>query len=200
MAHRHIFGISIALLVGLLPALLVGRYLFTREGQHAQVAPSPSPQVVAAAPVATSIPTAMATIGPTAIPVPTATPTLMAVIAPDQRSPTAVPTPTSVPATATPAGPTWVDVGHWRDSQLIVTETFTVYGPWRIRWHLASSAEPFTVMVEEGTATPILLFGPTGATDGVIDEPQGGTFNLMLHNTIAYDVIVEDLRPPASTP
>ena len=41
-----------------------------------------------------------------------------------------------------------------------------------------------------------LISGAAGATAGVIDNPRGGTYSLMLHNTIPYDVIVEEWRIP----
>ncbi|HEX5506008.1 MAG TPA: c-type cytochrome, partial [Thermomicrobiales bacterium] len=109
------------------------------------------------------------------------------------------PPPTAPPAPPTPtAGPTWVEVGHWSDSKLFVTPDFTVTGPWRIRWTLADASQPFLVMIEQDNVTPVLLTGPDGATSGVIERQQGGTYNLMIHNTTPYDVVVEDYRAPAT--
>jgi hypothetical protein len=71
--------------------------------------------------------------------------------------------------------------------------SFTVRGPWRIRWQLASPTESCQVMIVDGGASP-LLTGPAGATSGVFNLPDGGTYSLMLHNTIPYEIVVEDFR------
>ena len=92
----------------------------------------------------------------------------------------------------TPRQP-WSRVGSWNDSRLMSSEPFTVQGPWRIRWRLASVDEPLYLMIEEGDyVVPVLIVGQIGATDGVIYRERGGTFRLMFHNTVPYDVIVED--------
>jgi hypothetical protein len=49
-------------------------------------------------------------------------------------------------------------------------------------------------MIIDGSANPPLLTDPSGATNGIFG-PQGvGTFSLMLHNTIPYEIVVEDFR------
>lgn len=87
----------------------------------------------------------------------------------------------------------WREVGHWRDSRLRVTETFTVQGPWRIRWHLDDAQDPMYLMIEQGDdVVPELITADPGATDGVINRDTGGTYSLMFHNTTPYEVVVED--------
>lgn len=85
-------------------------------------------------------------------------------------------------------------MGHWRGDEVTYTASFTVKGPWRIRWQLSSAAELCQVMVEDGSPDPPLFTGPKGATSGVFNVPNGGTYSLMLHNTIPYEIIVEDFR------
>jgi hypothetical protein len=77
---------------------------------------------------------------------------------------------------------------------VLYTASFTVRGPWRIRWQLSSSAETCQVMILDGSANPPLLTGPSGATSGVFSQQSGGTYSLMLHNTIPYEIVVEDFR------
>ncbi len=97
---------------------------------------------------------------------------------------------------ATPVAKRWIEVGRWRDRQIIVTDAFTVQGPWRIRWQLDTATEPFTLMIEEGVTTPRLFTSPVGLTSGAINEARGGTYYLMLHNTVPYEVIVEEFGFP----
>ncbi len=126
--------------------------------------------------------------------IPTATTAALPIATPaTPPPPTATPTATTTP---TPAIPVWVVIGQWHDQDVIFTPQFTVTGPWRIRWRLSAAIELFQVMIGEGQATPILISGAAGATAGVIDNPRGGTYSLMLHNTIPYDVIVEEWRIP----
>jgi methionine-rich copper-binding protein CopC len=87
----------------------------------------------------------------------------------------------------------WLLVGRWRGSDLKTTPPITVQGPWRIRWHLDRASERAAIMIEEeGNDLPELIFGPEGATDGIIDRERGGTFRIMFHNYVPYDVAVED--------
>ena len=173
-------------LLGLLPALTVGAYLYLRDARAAAPLPTPPPTSRASLIVATATatplpPTATLTATPTTAATPLASPT---------RAPSATARPTASPT------PTWVEVGRWNDNQIVFTAAFTVRGPWRIRWRLSASTELFQVMITEGIATPILLTAEAGATAGVFEEARGGTFSLMLHNSIPYEVIVEQLRTP----
>ena len=94
---------------------------------------------------------------------------------------------------ATPPPPAWREVGRWRDSQLMTTPPITVAGPWRVRWHLDSTDEPFALMIEQGDdVVPELIRAASGVTDGVIEREVGGTFRLMFHNTVPYTIVVED--------
>jgi mono/diheme cytochrome c family protein/uncharacterized membrane protein len=114
---------------------------------------------------------------------------------PTQPAPaTAVPTATVTPPPggASPPGGAWAEVGHWRASALLATESFAVRGPWRIHWRMDSATESFQVMVIEGDLEPRLLAGAPGVTEGVFEEPRGGTFSLMFHNGIPFEVVVED--------
>jgi hypothetical protein len=87
----------------------------------------------------------------------------------------------------------WLLVGRWQGSDLKTTPLLTMHGPWRIRWHLDQAMERAAIMIEEeGDPLPILLFGPEGATDGVIERERGGTYRIMFHNYVPYDVAIED--------
>ena len=182
MTGPHGRRIARALLLGLLPALVVGGALFLRDARPAAPPPAPTASAVVRATAAeTATPAATPQAPPlaaTATPVPGLSP------------------PSVAAASPAPAAPAWVEVGRWRDGQLRVTEAFTVRGPWRIRWRLDSPAEAFQLMIEEGDATPVLLNGAPGATAGVFDEARPGTFSLMLHNGIPYEVVVEAWQAP----
>ena len=189
MRHPGSARRGMLLTIGLLPALVVGAYLLLRDVRAAMPPPTPAPTHAAAAPFATTTPA----------PVPAATLVAGFAASPETNTatapaPTGTPTPTPTP-TATPA-PAWLEVGRWSDRQVIYTDTFTVRGPWRIRWRLSAPTETFQLMIEEGNATPILHTAAAGATEGVFEETRGGTFSLMLHNTIPYEVIVEEFRAP----
>jgi methionine-rich copper-binding protein CopC len=87
----------------------------------------------------------------------------------------------------------WAQLGRWHDNQLMTTRWLTMQGPWRIRWHLDSSAEKAAIMIEEqGNDLPVLILGQPGATDGVIERERGGTYRLMFHNSTTYDIVAED--------
>jgi hypothetical protein len=181
MGERRFSRSGLLILLGCLPALAIGLYLARDDAPRAAPTPPPTVARAAVAP-ATAFPTATPTaVPPTGTPEPTPQPV--------KASP---PTPTP-PPTATPA-PAWVEVGRWRDSTIIYTAPFTVRGPWRIRWQLSSPDELCQVMIEDGSPLPPLLTGPAEATSGEFSIPNGGTFSLMLHNTIPYEVIVEDYR------
>jgi methionine-rich copper-binding protein CopC len=91
-----------------------------------------------------------------------------------------------------PASP-WRILGRWQGSELKLSPWLTVHGPWRIRWHLDQGTEMAAIMIEEeGNPLPELILGKMGVTDGVIDRERGGTYRIMFHNYIPYDVTVED--------
>lgn len=106
-------------------------------------------------------------------------------------TPTPRPTATPVPPTPAPTASPWVVVASWTGSAPMTTEPFTVRGPWRIRWRVASAEQGFSVMVLAGSDSE-LLNGPDGVTEGVFELPSGGAFSLMVHNTVPYEVVVED--------
>ena len=99
------------------------------------------------------------------------------------------------PAVNAPAGG-WLEVGYWRDGGLMTTEPFTVRGPWRIRWRLGDGTQPIYMMLLEGDRELHTYTDHLGTTRGIIQEEQGGTFRLMFHNTVPYEVIVEDRAGP----
>jgi methionine-rich copper-binding protein CopC len=87
----------------------------------------------------------------------------------------------------------WLQLGRWRDSQLLSIRWLTMHGPWRIRWHLDRAEEQAAIMIEEqDNPLPELILGPPGVTDGIIDRERGGTYRLMFHNITPYDIVVED--------
>ena len=78
----------------------------------------------------------------------------------------------------------------------MVTEPFSVPGPWRICWALPDTRHTFQLMVGDAAQTTWeLLSGPPGAAAGAFDVAQGGTYRLMLHNETPYTVVVV-ARPP----
>ena len=89
-----------------------------------------------------------------------------------------------------------MEIARWRDQRVMSTEPFTAQGPWRVRWRLDHAGQPFALMIGEASAEPRLLTGMAGATAGTFEEPRGGTYFLMFHNTIPYEVVVEDWRAP----
>ena len=87
----------------------------------------------------------------------------------------------------------WQILGRWQGSDLQTSPWLTMQGPWRIRWHLDVGAEAAAIMIEEeGSSLPELILGKMGLTDGTIDRERGGTYRIMFHNYVPYDVTVED--------
>ena len=102
---------------------------------------------------------------------------------------------TPFPVVVTP-GSRWVEAGYWRDNRVMTTEPFTVRGPWRIRWRLDEPSQPLYMMLLDGDVELREYTAHLGTTRGVIEEDQGGTFSLMFHNTVGYEVIVEQRAGP----
>ena len=98
----------------------------------------------------------------------------------------------------TPTAPVrigWVEVARWEEDEIILTEPFTVHGPWRLCWTLPAGGEVFQAMIGDETQTSWdIETGPTGATAGSFDLGPGGTFSLMFHNDTPYTAIV--IEPP----
>ena len=138
----------------MLPAILIGAYLYLGDAQA--VAPAPPPAVTH--PAVVSLATAIPTLLPTA------------------------------------TRPGLGGGGALACQRGDLYRNLHRPGAWRIRWRLAAPTELFQLMIDEGLNTPILLTGSAGATEGVFEETRGGTFRLMLHNTIPYEVIVEEFR------
>ena len=107
----------------------------------------------------------------------------------------AAPAAATAPASAA-LPPAWVEIARWRDQRVMSTEPFTVRGPWRVRWRLDHAGQPFALMIGEEDTEPRLLTGTVGAMAGTFEEPRGGTYFLMFHTTIPYEVVVEDWRAP----
>lgn len=140
----------------------------------------------------TAVPQATATTPSAAQPASTAVAIATPTLAPTPRPTVATPV-IAQRASPTTASPHWTEVARWQGSTIIVTDPFNVRGPWRICWQLPSGDAPFTVMVGTLPAgTWELMSGQPGATVGRFDETPGGTFQLMLHNTTPYTVVVED--------
>jgi len=146
-----------------------------------------------------------ARVAATRPPLPTATMSAPTSIAPAQ--PTAgAGTPASaasalLPATvpATPARLDWVEVGRWEEREMILTDPFTVHGPWRICWTLPEVGGTFQMMIADETQTNWdFKSAPTGAIAGAFDMGEGGTFSLMFHNETPYTAIV--IEPPPGVP
>ncbi len=89
----------------------------------------------------------------------------------------------------------WVEIGYWNDERLMTTEPFTVRGPWRIRWTIAAG-QPVYMMLLDGDTELLTFSAERGMTHGVFEEQQSGTFSLMFHNTVPYEVIVEQRAAP----
>ncbi|MEK7216878.1 MAG: hypothetical protein AAB289_14930 [Chloroflexota bacterium] len=90
----------------------------------------------------------------------------------------------------------WEEVARWQGDAFLVTEPFTVDGLWRIRWRLASAEEPVIIMVTEPNGSTVLetLADQNRYAEGVFQERAPGSYALMFHNSVAFEVIVEQQR------
>lgn len=91
---------------------------------------------------------------------------------------------------------------------MIITEPFTVHGPWRLCWTLPAvrTGDAFQIMIGDAAETTWeIKTGPTGVNAGSFDLETGGSFRLMFHNDTPYvalaiepppGVPVDDLAPP----
>lgn len=90
----------------------------------------------------------------------------------------------------------WREVARWRGEGVMQTGPFTVGAPWRVRWQLNDAREPFRWMVLTGDQTEsTLLLGEPGETVGMRVQESSGTYRLMLHNSVGYEVVVEEQDP-----
>lgn len=112
--------------------------------------------------------------------------------APSPSTPSQAAAPELRPSQESDGGGTWTEVARWRDQPFRVTEAFTVTRPWRVRWRLENPEDVFLLMVarEGGEWSDVLAARP--GTTGAFEAREPGTYELMVHTSARYEVIVEE--------
>lgn len=172
-----IVSVALALLVGLV--LAHAKPLAARP-----TALLPTATLAPRLSVASGVPSATVTNLPTSATLPTPTiPPRVAVLGSPTAPATVVRARTAVLPPASPTAVPRLVVGRWQDRQVLITEAFTMRGPWRICWLLPDAQIPFQVMAgDAGQTVWELHSGPTGATAGMFDVARGGAYRLMIHS------------------